>query len=216
MFMFWGSLAGAMMVMVAVLFAANRVKSIVTLLVIGMMAGYLCSAINSFLTAFAEQERIASFTLWSMGGFSGFTWAQVRVLLTITTVFSIAALMMSKPLNALLMGESYAESMGVGIRRVRVGIVFITSVLTAVLTAYAGPISFVGLAVPHLIRMSFRTSDNRILLPASILGGGLMTSLCDLLARTLFSPRELPIGAITAVIGTPMVIYMLLKRDNQL
>jgi len=216
MLMFWGSLAGAMIVMVAVLFAANRVKSIVTLLVIGMMTGYLCSAVNSFLTAFAEQERIASFTLWSMGGFSGFTWSQVRVLLSVTTIFSIAALLMSKSLNALLMGENYAQSMGVGIRKVRLSIVFVTSVLTAVLTAYAGPISFVGLAVPHLIRMSFHTSDNRILLPASILGGALMTSLCDLMARTLFAPRELPIGALTSLIGTPLVIYMLLKRDNQL
>jgi iron complex transport system permease protein len=151
-----------------------------------------------------------------MGSFSGFTWQQVRILIIVTCLFCFFALLMSKPLNALLLGEKYAASMGVGIRRFRMAIVVIASVLTAVLTAFAGPISFVGLAVPHLIRISFNTADNRVLLPASILGGGLMTSLCDLLARLLFAPKELPIGAITSLIGAPILIYLLTRKDNGL
>lgn len=214
--MFWGALAGAMLVMTVVVFASGKVKSIVTLLVIGIMAGYVCSAVTSMLTTFADKEAIAGFTMWTMGSFSGFTWQQVRILLCITALFSVAALLMSKPLNALLLGELYAQSLGVGIKLFRILIIVISSVLTAVLTAFAGPISFIGLAVPHITRIAFGTSDNRILLPGSMLAGALLTGLCDLLARTIFSPVELPIGAITSFIGAPLVVYMLMRRNNGL
>jgi iron complex transport system permease protein len=159
MFMFCGALAGALIVMLVVVFAASRVKSIVTLLVIGIVTGYICSAVTSMLTTFADREKIGGFSLWTMGSFSGFTWQQVRILIIVTCLFCFFALLMSKPLNALLLGEKYAASMGVGIRRFRMAIVVIASVLTAVLTAFAGPISFVGLAVPHLIRISFNTAE---------------------------------------------------------
>lgn len=216
MFMFLGALAGAFIVMVAVVFAAAKVKSIITLLVIGIMAGYLCSAITSILIAFASLEAIGGYTLKTMGTFAGFTWQEVRILFSTTFIFSVAAILMSKPLNAMLLGERYAESMGVGIKLFRILIVIISSILTAVLTAFAGPISFVGLAVPHLIRLSFKTSDNRILLPASILAGGLMTGICDLGARMLFAPHEIPIGALTSLIGAPLLVYMLIRGKNEL
>lgn len=216
MVMFWGALGGAMLVMLIVVFAARKVKSIVTLLVIGMMAGYVCSAVTSILTAFAEKEAIANYTLWTMGSFSGFTWQQVKILWSVTAIFSLAAFLMSKPLNALLLGEKYAQSMGVGIKAFRMGIVVIASVLTAVLTAFAGPISFVGLAVPHISRILFGTSDNRILIPASLLAGALMTGLCDLGARMIFAPHELPLGAITSIVGAPLVVYLLMRRNNGL
>ncbi len=216
MTLFWGALAGAMLVMGIVVFAAGRVKSIVTLLVIGIMAGYVCSAAVSILTTFAERERIAGFTMWTMGSFSGLTWQQVRILLIVTGVFGVVALGMSKYLNALLMGEKYAASMGVGIKAVRIAIVVTASVMTAVLTAFAGPISFIGLAIPHITRAVLKTSDNRALIPASILAGALMTSLCDLAARMLLSPSELPIGAITSIIGAPLVVYLLVRRNNGL
>lgn len=216
MAMFWGALGGAMLVMLVVVFAARKVKSIVTLLVIGMMAGYLCSAVTSILTAFADNEAIAHYTLWTMGSFSGFTWQQVRILWVVTGIFMLAAFLMSKPLNALLLGERYAQSMGVGIKAFRMGIVVIASVLTAVLTAFAGPISFVGLAVPHIARILFGTSDNRILIPASLLAGALMTGVCDLGARLIFAPHEIPLGAITSIVGAPLVVYLLMRRNNGL
>ncbi|MCL2401289.1 MAG: iron ABC transporter permease [Oscillospiraceae bacterium] len=216
LFMFIGSLIGALIVMLAVVFAAGKVKSIVTLLVIGIMIGFLAGSVRSILTAFADLETVGRLTLWTMGSFSGFTWQQVQILLAITGVFSLAAILMSKPLNALLLGEKYAVSMGVGIRFFRMAIIVIASVLTAALTAFAGPISFVGLAVPHMMRMGFKTADNRVLLPASILGGALMLSLCDLIARTVLAPRELAIGAITALVGAPLLIFMLVRRNNAL
>ena len=216
MFMFLGSLVGALVVTLAVVFAAQKVKSIITLLVIGMMAGYLCSAVRGILSTFASLESLGSLTMWTMGSFSGFTWQMVRILSVITTIFSFAAVLMSKPLNAMLLGEEYAQSMGLGIRAFRMAVIIIASVLTAVLTAFAGPVSFVGLAVPHLMRMGFKTSDNRTLLPACILGGALMTGACDLIARTILSPHELAIGAITSIVGAPLVIYMLLKGDTGL
>lgn len=216
MSMFWGALAGAMLVMLVVVFAARKVKSIVTLLVIGLMAGYVCSAVTDILKSFADKESIANFTLWTMGSFSGFTWEQVRILWAVAVIFIIAAFLMSKPLNALLLGERYAQSMGVGIRAFRVGIVVIASVLTAVLTAFAGPISFVGLAVPHITRITFGTSDNRILIPASVLAGALMTGICDLVARMVFAPQEIAIGAVTSLIGAPLVVYLLMRRNNGL
>lgn len=216
MLMFWGALAGAMLVMLVVVFASGKVKSIVTLLVIGIMAGYVCSAVTSMLTTFADKEAIAGYTLWTMGSFSGFTWQQVRILLTVTGIFSLGALLMSKPLNAMLLGERYAQSMGVGIKLFRVLIVIISSVMTAVLTAFAGPISFIGLAVPHMVRIFFGTSDNRVLLPGCMLAGALLTGLCDLGSRMLFAPVELPIGAITSIVGAPLVVYLLLRRNNGL
>lgn len=212
LFLFFGAFMGAMLVMGAVLFAAARVKNVVTLLIVGLMAGYICSAGTSILSAYAEKERIANYAMWSMGSFSGFTWQHVRILYGAVFTMLACALLLAKPLNALNMGDRYAASMGIRVKSVRYAIILISSVLTAVVTAFAGPVSFVGLAVPHICRILFHTQDSRVLLPAGILGGALMAGACDLIARTIVSPAELPLGAVTAVIGAPMVVFLLVRR----
>jgi iron complex transport system permease protein len=210
---FAAAFTGALLIMTVVLFAARRVKSIITLLIIGLMGGYLCGAGISILTAFAEKERIARFSHWSMGSFSGFSWPQIQILYGIVLPMLAAAFMLAKSLNALNMGESYAASMGIKVKLIRYMIILISSVLTAAITAFAGPISFIGLAVPHICRVLFRTSDTRFLIPGVILGGATMAGLCDFIARNIISPVELPLGAITALVGAPLVVWLLSRRE---
>lgn len=213
--LFAGAFAGAMLVMCFIMFAARKTKSILTLLIIGMMAGYVCSAGTSILSAFAEREAIANFSMWTMGSFAGFTIENVKVLFVIVVPFLFFSFLLSKQLNALSMGDRYAESMGVNVKGIRYLIILISSVLTAAVTAFAGPVSFIGLAVPHICRIIFYTSDTKILIPASVVGGGLMLGFCDLVARNIMSPVELPLGAITSVIGAPVVVYLLASRSEK-
>ncbi len=202
--------------MAAVCLAARRVRNVTTLLIIGIMAGFICSAGTSILTSFADKEQIANFVTWTLGSFSGFSWMQVRYLLALSAPALAVTLFISKPLNAMLLGESYAMSMGLNTKRFRIVIVVLSSVLTAGITAFAGPISFVGLAVPHMVRIVFKTSDNRALLPAVIIAGALLTAVCDFGARMLLSPIELPLSAITSLIGAPIVVYLLLAKRSAL
>lgn len=212
--MFIGSFIGAMVVMVLVIFASQKVRSITTLLIIGLMFGYVCSAATSVLTVLADHEKLAGFTMWTMGSFSGFTWEQVGILYIVAIPFLALAFFMSKPLNAMLLGEKYAQSMGVSIKPFRFMMVLVSSVLTAVVTAFAGSISFVGLAVPHIVRITFRTSDNRIVIPAACIYGAVMAGICDMGARLILSPTELPLGAMTAIIGAPIVVYLLVRKKG--
>lgn len=202
---------GALLVMGAVLMVATKVRDIITLLVIGLMMGYVASALSSFLVAFAQSENVHRFVIWTMGSFSGFRWDEVLVLSIVGILLLVASYLIAKPLNAFLLGEDYARSMGVNVRRFRYIVVFLSCALAAVVTAFAGPVAFIGLAVPHFARLSLGTSDNRILIPASILAGAMITSFCDLLARMLFAPVELPVSATTAIFGAPMVIFFLTK-----
>lgn len=212
--MFAGSFVGAMLVMVLIIVVSQRVKSVTTLLIIGMMLGYVCSAATSVLTALADREKLANFTIWTMGSFSGFTWEHVGLLYIVAIPFLFVAFLMSKPLNAMLLGEKYAQSMGISINVFRFLMVLVSSVLTAIVTAFAGSISFVGLAVPHIVRIMYGTSDNRIVIPASCIYGAVMTGLCDMAARLLLSPTELPLGAMTAIIGVPIVAYLLVGKKG--
>lgn len=214
--MFLAAFCGSLIVMVIVIIFARKVKSVVTLLVIGLMTGYICSGVTNILTVFADKEKIQGFTIWTMGSYSGFTWEQVRVLCIIAIPTLILSLFLVKPLNAFLLGEEYAKSMGVNIKFFRVSIVTIASLLAAGVTAFAGPIGFIGLAVPQISRLVFRTSDNKILVPGTILLGGIVSSLCDLISRTILSPMELPISSITAFIGAPIVITLILRRKTSL
>lgn len=216
MFLFTGAFIGAMLVMVIVIFATKKVKNITTLLIIGIMTGFICSAATSILTAFADKEQVHGFTMWMMGSFSGFSWSQVRFLYPIVIPLIIVCFSLSKPLNAMLFGDNYAITMGLNIKKFRILVVFIASVLTAAITAFAGPISFIGLAVPHMMRIIFKTTDNRVLIPGVVIGGALMTSLCDLVARMILSPIELPLGAITSFIGAPIVLYLLMRKGNEM
>lgn len=212
--MFIGAFIGAMVVMTAVIFASQRVKSITALLITGLMFGYICSSATSILTSLADHENIARFTMWTMGSFAGFKWNDTGMLYVIGLPFLAVAFFMSKPLNAMLLGEKYAQSMGIAVKPFRLITVLVSSVLTAAVTAFAGPVSFIGLAVPHIVRVSFKTSDNRIVIPAACVYGGVMAGVCDLLARTVLAPTELPIGAITSVIGAPLVIFLLVRKKG--
>ena len=210
------ALLGSSIVMVIVVFFAGKVKDVVTLLVIGLMVGYLCSAFTSILIAFADKEQIQGFVIWTLGSFSGFSWASVYILMILSIPIFASLLFIVKPLNAFLMGEEYARSMGVNIKGFRIALVAITSVLASVVTAFAGPVAFIGLAVPHITRLIFKTADNKILVPGSILMGGVVTMLCDLISRTVMAPVELPISAVTSFIGAPIVIFLILKRRTSL
>lgn len=204
--------AGAYAVMLVVVSVASKVKSGITLLIVGLMMGYLCHAVTSILTALAEKEKIKGFVLWQLGSFSGFKWSEISILFFCGGLILLVIYLLSKPLNAFLLGETYAASMGVNIRRFRVMILLCACALAGMVTSMAGPVAFVGLAVPHMARLIFQTSDNRILVPGACLVGALVTSLCDLIARMVLAPVELPLSAITAFFGAPIVIGLLLKR----
>ena len=215
-YIFFGAFLGAIIVTAIILLFAYRVHSVVTLLVIGLMIGYLCSAATGILITFADHEKIKGFVVWTMGSFAGFTWERVKVLYLLGLPVLFLAFIISKPLNAFLLGEDYAKSMGVNIKLFRIFIITISSVLTAIVTAFAGPVAFIGMSVPHIARLSLKTSDNRILVPAVFLLGGIITGLCDLAARTLLAPAELMISTVTSFFGVPIVIWLLLKRRTAL
>ncbi len=203
---------GALLVMLILVLLSSRVKSIETLLIIGLMMGYLCYAVTSILVVFAQKEKVKGFFLWQMGSFSGITWKEFSIVSFLGIAIFIGLFFLKKPLNAFLLGEEYAKTMGVNIKAFRILIITISSALSGIVTAFSGPVAFIGLAIPHMARLSFGTSDNGILIPASAIIGADVIMLCDFFARNLFSPIELPISAITAIFGAPIVIGLLLKK----
>ncbi len=207
---------GAMVVMTIVLATARKIKNIVTLLIVGIMVGYLCNAFTNLMIAFAQKEQLHLFTIWGLGSFSGFSWPETWILIGVATILTGSSMAICKPLNALILGEDYARSMGVPIKRLRIGIILISCFLSGTMTAFAGPVAFIGLAVPYISRLSCKTSDNRVLIPLTVLLGGFLTSFCDLVARTALRPVEIPISAITSFFGVPLVIVLLLRRNHSL
>ena len=206
---------GAMLSMGAVLLVSNRLHSMALLIVCGVMIGYICSAVTDIVVTFASDSNIVNLHNWSLGSFSGKDWGDVTVLSIVVFLALAGAFLLSKPMGAYQLGESYARSMGVNVKRFRVELILLTGVLSACVTAFAGPISFVGIAVPHLSRRLFNTSRPLIMIPACFLGGAVFCLLCDLIARTLFAPTELSISSVTAVFGVPVVIWMLLHRQGR-
>ena len=206
---------GAMLSMGAVLLVSNRLHSMALLIVCGVMIGYICSAITDIVVTFASDSNIVNLHNWSLGSFSGTDWGDVLVIAIVVFLALAGAFLLSKPMGAYQLGESYARSMGVNVKRFRVELILLTGVLSACVTAFAGPISFVGIAVPHLSRRLFNTSKPIIMIPACFLGGAVFCLLCDLIARTLFAPTELSISSVTAVFGVPVVIWMLLHRQGR-
>ncbi|KMY68057.1 iron ABC transporter permease [Desulfocarbo indianensis] len=204
--------AGALGAMSLVMAVASRVKQGVTLLITGIMIGYLTSAVTSLLITFAEAERIKGFNLWQLGSFSGYTWTELALMMSIGSVLLVLVYGISKQLNAFLLGENYAATMGVNIRRFRIALVFVSCGLSALVTATAGPVAFVGLAVPHMARLAMGTSDNKLLIPATALIGAVVCGACDIVARMLFAPVEAPLSAITSFFGAPVVIMLLLRN----
>ena len=204
---------GAMLSMGLVLLASRKLRSMALLVVCGVMIGYVCSAITEIAVTFADDSNIVNLHNWSMGSFSGIDMADVAVLAGIVCSAVLLAFMISKPMAAYRLGEAYARSMGINLRRFRAALILLSSVLSACVTAFAGPISFVGIAVPHLMRSFFHTAKPILMVPACFLGGGVFCLLCDLIARTLFAPTELS-STVTAVFGAPVVIWMLLTRKR--
>ncbi|MFZ7120854.1 MAG: FecCD family ABC transporter permease [Eubacteriaceae bacterium] len=211
---FTAAFLGSMFVMFIVLLVASRVKSNVTLLVVGLMMGYICSACTNILITFAEDAKVKGFVIWEMGSFSGFTWESIKILMMISIPLLLISTLMHKPLNALLLGERYATSLGVNILTVRIFLILVSSLLCAVVTGFSGPIAFIGLAVPHMSRILMKTSDNKILFPATMLLGAVLTGLCDFCARMVFSPTEISLGSVTSLIGAPLIVYMMLRRNK--
>lgn len=198
-----------------ILLLSRRLKHMAILLVGGIMIGYICSAVTDFVITFAEDADIVNLHGWSLGSFSGTSWEGVAGAAVLIGITSVLVFFLSKPIGAYQLGEAYAQSMGVNIRAFRVALIVLSSLLSACVTAFAGPISFVGIAVPHLVKRSLNTSRPLIVIPATFLGGAVFCMACDLIARTVFAPTELNISTVTSVFGAPVVIAMMMKRHRE-
>ena len=206
--------AGALIAMGFVLLAARSIKQMSMLLVAGIMISYICSAVTEFLITFAKDSDIVNLHTWAQGSFSGTRWDDVRVFTIIVLACLAVVFCMSKPIGAYQLGEAYAQSMGVNVKRFRVVLILMSSLIAGCVTAFAGPISFVGIAVPHLVKRALNTSRPIVVIPASFLGGAVFCLLCDYIARTAFAPVELSISTVTALFGAPVVIGMLIRRHG--
>lgn len=203
---------GAMLSMLFVLAIARVVAKSSMLIVSGIMIGYICSAVTDFIITFADDASIVNLHNWSNGSFSGTTWTDVRIMCIVVLAASLATFFMSKPIGAYQLGENYAQNMGVNIKLFRVVLVLLSSLLCAAVTAFAGPISFVGIAVPHLIKSMLKTAKPLAVIPLCFLGGAIFCLGCDLIARTAFSPLELNISSVTAIFGAPIVIWIMVRK----
>ena len=216
---FWVMMAaaflGSMLVTGFVLLFARRIKSMSALLVIGIMIGSVCTAVTDFFITFADEANVANLHAWSMGSFSAVSWPNLTVISLVVFMAAGGAFLLSKPIGAYQLGENYARSMGVNVKAFRVALIGLSSVLSACVTALSGPISFVGVAVPHMTKLLFGTAKPALIIPGSFLLGGVFCMGCDLIARTAFSPSELAISTVTAVFGAPVVIALMVSRQRR-
>ena len=206
--------AGSMLSMGFVLVIAKRIRQMSVLVVCGVMISYICSAVTDFVVTFADDANIVNLHNWSMGSFSGMTWDQVRVITVVVLPVFVLAFCMAKPISAYQLGEEYARSLGVNVKRFRAELILLSSVLSACVTAFAGPVSFVGIAVPQLVKRLFGTAKPIVVIPGCFLGGAVFCLFSDLIARTLFAPTELSISSVTAVFGAPVVIWIMIRRKG--
>lgn len=205
---------GALLSMGFVLAVSRKVNHMAMLVVSGVMIGYICSAITELVVTFASDSDIVNLHNWSRGSFSGMTWDNVKVITGVVLITYLLVTWIAKPLGAYQLGEVYAQNMGVNIPAFRVLLVILSSILSACIVAFAGPISFVGVAVPHLVKSLLRTTKPILMIPACFLGGSVFCLFCDLLARMLFAPTELSISTVTAVFGAPVVIIVMMRRKK--
>ncbi|MBO7129727.1 MAG: iron ABC transporter permease [Prevotella sp.] len=202
---------GAMAVMAVIFFFSSIVRNNVMLLIIGIMIGYISNSAISLLNFFATDEGVKSYMVWGMGSFGGVSMKTMPVFATITIVGLIGALLLIKPLNALMLGDRYAENLGINILRTRNWLLIVTGILTAITTAFCGPVAFIGLAVPHIARLLLTTDNHRVLLPATILCGAIVALVCNIIC---FLPGEngvIPLNAVTPIMGAPVIIYVITK-----
>ena len=197
-----------------ILLMSRKIQHMASLLVGGIMIGYICSAITDFVVTFADDSDIVNLHGWSLGSFSGSSWSNIRVAAVIVAVAAVWTFLLSKPIGAYQLGEHYAQSMGVNIQLFRILIILLSSILSACVTAFAGPISFVGIAVPFLTRKAFGTSKPIVIIPGTFFAGAVFCMSCDLIARMALAPVELNISTVTSIVGAPIVIYMMVKREK--
>ena len=213
-FMIISAFVGSMLSLGFVLLVSRRVKQMSMLVVCGVMTGYICSAVTDFLVTFADDSDIVNLHDWSMGTFSGTSMDNVKVIFILVLMGVLGTILISKPIGAYMLGESYAQNMGVNIKLLRALLIILSGLLSASVTAFAGPVSFVGIAVVHIIRVLFKTSKPLVMIPACFLGGSIFCMLCDMIARTVFAPTELSISTVTAIFGAPVVIIIMLKHKR--
>lgn len=206
---------GAVLSMGFVLLMSRRVNSMSMLVVSGVMIGYICSAITELVVTFASDAQIVNLHNWSRGSFSGMTWENVRMMAVVVGVAFWLVFCLAKPLDAYRLGESYARNLGVNLRLLRMELVILSGVLSACIVAFAGPISFVGIAAPHLVKKLFGTAKPLLMVPACFLGGSVFCLFCDLLARTLLAPTELSVSTVTAIFGAPVVLWIMAERKRE-
>ncbi|TDP51959.1 FecCD family ABC transporter permease [Aminicella lysinilytica] len=212
--MILAAFVGSLISMGFILLVARRIKNMAALLVAGIMIGYICSAATDFIITFASDSDIANLHGWSQGSFSGMSWSNVGIGTVVIGVTMGLTLILSKPIGAYQLGEAYAQSIGVNIKFFRVMLILLSSLLSACVTAFAGPISFVGIAVPFLVKGSLGTSKPLVVIPATFLGGGVFCMFCDIVARLAFAPLELNISTVTSIFGAPIVIYMMIRKKG--
>lgn len=213
-FMIISAFIGSMISLGFVLIVSRKVRQMSMLVVCGVMTGYICSAVTDFLVTFADDSDIVNLHDWSMGTFSGTSMDNVKIIFIFVLVGLAGTILISKPIGAYMLGESYAKNMGVNIKLLRALLIILSGLLSASVTAFAGPVSFVGIAVPHIIRVIFKTSKPLVMIPACFLGGSIFCMLCDMIARTVFAPTELSISTVTAIFGAPVVFVIMLNRKR--
>ncbi len=215
MMMVIASFLGSCVAALFVIAVAKRVRNMAVLIVCGVMIGYVCSAVTELLVSFADDSNIVNLHNWSMGSFGAASWTNVRIIIPVVCLGFVCSVLLSKGISVYLFGETYASSVGMNIRLFRFCLIVVSSLLSAIVTAFAGPISFVGIAVPHVVRTVTKTGSTKTMILASFLGGSAFCLLCDWIARYLFAPTELSISTITAVFGAPIVIVMLMQKQGR-
>lgn len=209
------AIVGSLLIMALIAFVAQKVRGNVTLLIMGVMIGYIANAIIGVLKFFSAEEDIRAYVIWGLGSFSRVSGGQTSVFIILMLVLLPMSFFLIKTLNLLLLGDSYAKNLGLNIKRARLWVIGCSGVLVAVVTAYCGPVVFLGLAVPHICRGLFHTSNHAVILPASLLGGASLALLCNLIARMPGFEGALPVNSVTALVGTPVVMWVLFnKRKN--
>lgn len=214
----WGlvlfAIGGSFLVLFSVLFASARLSDNVTVLIVGMMFGFITGAVVNILQYFSDPELIQNFLVWTFGSLSGVTWSQLYMMGPIIVLMLLLSLIYSKQMNALLLGENYATGIGVNVSRTRVKLILITSVMAGTITAFTGPIAFIGVAVPHLARLLFRTSNHKVLIPATMMCGTMIMLICDIVSQLPGLQTTLPLNSITALFGAPVILAIIIKNKK--
>jgi ABC-type Fe3+-siderophore transport system, permease component len=210
------AIIGSLAVMILILYVSQKVKGNVTLLIIGVMIGYLATAVIGVLKFFSAEEDIKAYVVWGLGSFSRVSGNQMVLFVVLMAILLPLSMLLVKTMNLLLLGDGYARNLGLNIRRARMQVIFCSGVLVAIVTAYCGPIMFIGLAVPHLCRALFRSSDHRILMPGTLLAGAALALFCNLVARMPGFEGALPVNSVTALVGAPVIAGVLFRRHQSI